>query len=91
MTVKFNFKDGIDFLDDIGDSDMTLSITLEMHHRIRRIRFAVEKFLKLIGDNLTSILLRDSNTSMDFTIPADESTDDRDFFFFFLHTTSYFC
>ena len=49
-----------------------------MHHRIRRIRFAVEKFLKLIGDNLTSILLRDSNTSMDFTILADESTDDRD-------------
>ena len=25
--VKFSFKDGIDFLDDIGDSDMTLSIT----------------------------------------------------------------
>ena len=29
--------------------------------------FAEEEFLKLIGDHLASILLRDLNTSMDFT------------------------
>ena len=40
--------------------------------------FVVEKFLKLIGDHLASILLRDLNTSMDFTILADKSTDDGD-------------
>ena len=40
--------------------------------------FAVEEFLKLIGDHLASILLRDLNTSIDFTILACESTDDGD-------------
>ena len=40
--------------------------------------FAVEELLKLIDDHLASILLCDLNTNMDFTIPADESTDDGD-------------
>ena len=40
--------------------------------------FAVEQFLKLIGDHLASILLHDLNTSMDFMILADKSTDDGD-------------
>ena len=39
--------------------------------------FAVEEFLKLIGNHLAAILLRDLNTSIDFMILADESTDDR--------------
>ena len=39
--------------------------------------FAVEEFLKLIGNHLAAILLRDLNTSIDFMILADESADDR--------------
>ena len=38
--------------------------------------FAVEEFLKLIGDHLAFILMRDLNTSMDFTILSGQSTDD---------------
>ena len=40
--------------------------------------FSVEEFLKMIGDHLASILLRDLNTSIHFAILADESTDDGD-------------
>ena len=46
-----------------------------MRHRIRRIR---QRQRICQGDHLASILVRDLNTSMDFTILEDESTDDGD-------------
>ena len=76
--VKLNFKDVIDFLDDIGKPDIKYHLRNAPQNSTYTSTFAVEEFLKLIGDHLASILLRGLNTSMDFTILADESTDDRD-------------
>ena len=42
------------------------------------VNVCCREFLKLIGDHLASILLRDLNISMDFTILAEERTDDGD-------------
>ena len=76
--VKFNFKDVIDFLDDIGDPDIKYHLRNAPQNSTYTSTFAVEEFLKSIGDHLASILLGDLNTSMDFTVLADESTDDGD-------------
>ena len=76
--VKLNFKDVIDFLDDIVEPGIKYHLRNAPQNSTYTSTFAVEEFLKLIGDHLASILLRDLNTSMDFTILADESTDDGD-------------
>ena len=76
--VKFKFKDVIDFLDDIGDPDIKYHLRNAPQNSTYTSTFAVEEFLKLMGDHLASIMLRDLDTSMDFTIIADESTDDGD-------------
>ena len=68
----------IDFLDDIGDPDIKYHLRNAPQNSMYTSTFAVEEFLKLTGDPLASILLRNLNTSMDFTILADESTDDGD-------------
>ena len=68
----------IDFLDDIGDPDIKNHLRNVPQNSTYMSTFAVKEFLKLICDHLSSILLRDLNTSMDFTILADESTDDGD-------------
>ena len=65
----------IDFLDDIGDPDIKYHLRNAPRNSTYMLMFAVEKFLKLIGDHLASMLLRDLNTNMDFTILADEGTD----------------
>ena len=62
--VKFNFKDVINFLDDIGDPDK-YHLRNAPQNLTYTSTFAAEEFLKLIGDHLASILLRDLNTSMD--------------------------
>ena len=67
----------IDFLDDIGDPDIKYHLRNAAQNSKYTSTFAGE-FLKLIGDHLASVLLRDLNTGMDFTILADESTDDGD-------------
>ena len=77
-TVKFNFEDVINYLSDIGDPDIQYHLKNAPKNPTYLSTFAVEEFLKLIGDHLTSILLQDLNSSMDFTILADESNDDGD-------------
>ena len=67
--VKFNFKDVIDFLDDIGDPDIKYHLRNAPQNSTYTSTFAVEEFLKSIGDHLASIL---------DTVLADESTDDGD-------------
>ena len=74
--VKFNINDVIDFLDDIGDPEIKYHVRNVPQNLMYTSTFAVEEFLKLIGDHLASILLRDLNRSMDFTVLADESTYD---------------
>ena len=76
--VKFNFEDVINYLSDIGNPDIQYHLKNAPKNATYLSTFAVEEFLKLIGDHLTSILLQDLNSSMDFTILADESTDDGD-------------
>ena len=76
--VKFKFNDVIDFLDDIGDPEISYHLRNAPQNSTYTSMFAEEEFLKLIGDHLASILLRDLNTSMDFTILAEQSTDDGD-------------
>ena len=68
----------IDFLDDIGDPDIKYHLRNVPQNVTYTSVFAVEKFLKLMNDQLASILLRDLNTSMHFMILAVESTDDGD-------------
>ena len=76
--VKFNFKNVIDFLDHVGDPDIKYHLRNAPRNSTYTSTFAVEEFLKLIGDHLASILLRDLNTSMDFMILVVKSTDDGD-------------
>ena len=47
--VKFNFKDVIDFLDDIGDPDIKYHLKNAPRNLTYTSTFAVEEFLKLIG------------------------------------------
>ena len=68
----------IDFLDDIGDPDIKYHLRNALQNLTYSSMFAVEEFLNLIGDHLASVLLHELNTSMDFTLLADESTDDGD-------------
>ena len=69
----------IDYLDNIGDPDIKYHLrNAPPQNSMYTSTFAVEEFLKLIGDHLASILLCDLNTSMDFMILADESADDGD-------------
>ena len=68
----------IDFLDDIGDPEISITYLTYPQNSTYTSTFVVEEFLKLIGDHLASILLRDLNTSMDFRKLAGESTDDGD-------------
>ena len=68
----------IDFLDDIGDPDIKYHLRSVLQNLMYSPMFAVEEFLNLIGDHLASVLLHELNTSMDFAILADESTDDGD-------------
>ena len=75
--VKFKFEDVIDFLGDIGDPDIKYHLRNAPRNLTYTSAFAVE-FLKLIGDHLASRLLRNLNTSTDFTILQHESTDDSD-------------
>lgn len=76
--VKFNFEDVIKYLSDIGDLDIQYHIKNAPKNATYISTSAVEEYLKLIGDHLNSILLEDINSSMDFTILADESTDEGD-------------
>ena len=76
--VRLNFKDVINFLDYIGDPDIKYQLRNVPQNSTYMSTFAVEEFLKLIGDHLASILLHELNTSMDFTILVDENTDDGD-------------
>ena len=62
----------IDFLDNIGDPDIKYHLRNAPRNWTYTSTFAVEEFLKLIGDHLASILLPDLNTSMDFTVLAGE-------------------
>ena len=78
MALKFNFEDVINYLSDIGDPDIQYHLKNAPKNATHLSTFAVEEFLKLIGDHLTSILLQDLNSNMDFTILADEITDDGD-------------
>ena len=56
--VKFNFKDVINFLDNIGDPNIKYHLRNTPQNSTYTSTFAVE-LLKLIGDHLASILLRD--------------------------------
>ena len=56
--VKLNFKDVINFLDDIGEPDIKYHLRNAPQNSMYTSTFAVEEFLKLIGDHLASILLR---------------------------------
>ena len=76
--VIFNFKDVIDFLDNIGDPDIKYHLRNAPQNLTYTSTFAVEEFLKLIGDHFAFILLHDLNTSMDFTILENESTNHGD-------------
>ena len=74
----FNFEDVIKYLNDLGDEDIGHHLRNAPKNATYMSSVAVEEFLKLIGDRLTSVLLQDLNSSVDFTILADESTDDGD-------------
>ena len=74
----FNFEDVIKYLNDLGDEDIGHHLRNAPKNATYMPSVAVEEFLKLIGDHLTSVLLQDLNSSVDFTILADESTDDGD-------------
>ena len=52
----------MDFLDDIGDPDIKNHLRNAPQNSTYMSTFAVKEFLKLIGDHLSSILLRDLNT-----------------------------
>ena len=52
--VKFNFKDVIDFLDDIGDPDIKYHLRNAPQNLTYTSTFAVEEFLKLIGKSLST-------------------------------------
>ena len=72
----FNFEDVIKYFNDLGDEDIGHHLRNAPKNAMSSV--AVEEFLKLIGDHLTSVLLQDINSSVDFKILADESTDDGD-------------
>ena len=76
--IKFNFKDVIDFFDDIGGPDIKHHLRNAPQNLASMSTFAVGQFLKLMGDHLASTLLRDLSRSKDFIILADISTDNGD-------------
>ena len=77
-TVKNNFEDMINFLSDIGVEDIKLHIENTPQNAIYTSTTSAEQFLKAIGDYLNEQLVTDVLAAREFSVLADESTDEGD-------------
>ena len=76
--VKNNFEVMINFLSDIGFEDIKLHIENAPQNAIYTSTTTAEQFLKAIGDYLHEQLVTDVLGAGEFSVLADESTDEGD-------------
>ena len=76
--VKNNFEEVLKFIADIGDEDICLHLNNAPGNSTYTSTSSAEQFLKTIGDYLNERIITDILASGDFTILADESTDEGD-------------
>ena len=76
--VKQNFADLIDFLKDIGDPDIVYHLNNAPKNAKYTSTTIVEQIIKIISDDLEDKTLVDLAASVEFTLLADESTDEAD-------------
>ena len=76
--VKNNFEDILKFIADIGDEDIYHHLKNAPGNMTYTSTTSVEQFLKVIGDYLEEKLITDLLAAGDFTVLADESTDEGD-------------
>ena len=76
--VKRNFPDLITFLQDIGDLDIIRHVAKAPKNATYLSHYMVEEYTKIISDYLEENTIRNLDTSVDFTLLADESTDEAD-------------
>ena len=76
--VKNNFEDMINFLSDIGVEDIKLHIENAPQNAIYTSTTKAEQFLKAIGDYLNEQLATVVLAAGEFSVFADESTDEGD-------------
>ena len=76
--VKNNFQEVLRFVADVGDEDIALHLEHAPKNASYISTFTAEQILKVIGDYLNQRIVDDVVASGDFTILADESTDEGD-------------
>ena len=76
--VKNNFEDMIKFLSDIGIEEIKLHLENAPQNATYTSTTSAEQFLKIIGDYLNEQLVTDILAAGDFSVLADESTDEGD-------------
>ena len=77
--VKNNFKETIEYLANFGVDDIFQHINNNAPTNSTYIStFSAEQFLKAVGDFLSDQIITDLIAAGDFTILADESTDEAD-------------
>ena len=76
--VKYNYDELLNFLSDIGDEDITLHLQNAPSNATYISTSSAEQFLKVIGDYLNEKLITDILAACEFSVLADESTDEGD-------------
>ena len=77
-TVKNNFEETIEHLANLGVDDIFQHINNAPKNSTYISTFSAEQFLKAVGDFLSNQIITDLIAAGDFTILADESTDEAD-------------
>ena len=76
--VKNNFQDEIEFLKDLGDEDISRHLAKSAKNATYTSHYIVDQYIKIISEHFEKKTLEDVCTAIDFTILADESTDEAD-------------
>ena len=76
--VKNNFEETIEYLADLGVDVIFQHINNAPKNSTYISTFSAEQFLKAVGDFLSDQIITDLIAAGDFTILADESTDEAD-------------
>ena len=76
--VKNNFEETIEYLANLRVDDIFQHINNAPKNSTYISTFSAEKFLKAVGDFLSDQIITDLIAAGDFTILADESTDEAD-------------
>ena len=76
--VKNNFEETIEYLANLRVDDIFQHINNAPKNSTYIFTFSAEKFLKAVGDFLSDQIITDLIAAGDFTILADESTDEAD-------------